>query len=402
MSAEWLHIIGIGEDGEAGLSRFSSALVQTAKLVVGGQRHLEMVGHLITGERASWASPLDSTFPLILGYRGENVVILASGDPFLYGVGSSLAAIVPGDEIRSYPAVSSYSLACSRMLWTQHETSLLSLCGRPLETLAPLLHHGHRIVALSADDTTPGKLAVFLTARGYGLSCLHVMERLGSEAERRRTVRAVDYDLWDVAKLNLVGIEVVAGPDASIIPLTHGLQDDFFEHDGQMTKQEVRAVTLASLAPRAGEMLWDIGCGSGSVAIEWLLRHPLNRAIGIERRADRARRAESNARELGATRLQVMVGSTNDVMTDLPQPNAIFIGGGMDEKLVDLCWDALLPQGRLVINSVSMETDMLLGQAFKRLGGKLTRISIDRLDEIGNRHAFRPMMTVTHWRVAKP
>ncbi|MGF7160532.1 precorrin-6Y C5,15-methyltransferase (decarboxylating) CbiT subunit [Rhodoligotrophos appendicifer] len=212
----------------------------------------------------------------------------------------------------------------------------------------------------------------------------------------------MDYDLWDVAKLNLVGIEVVAGPDASIIPLTHGLQDDFFEHDGQMTKQEVRAVTLASLAPRAGEMLWDIGCGSGSVAIEWLLRHPLNRAIGIERRADRARRAESNARELGATRLQVMVGSTNDVMTDLPQPNAIFIGGGMDEKLVDLCWDALLPQGRLVINSVSMETDMLLGQAFKRLGGKLTRISIDRLDEIGNRHAFRPMMTVTHWRVAKP
>lgn len=402
-AAPWLAILGIGEDGVEGLSAAARALLGQAMLVVGGRRHLALAEAAIAGERMAWPSPIGEAFPAILARRGQMVAVLASGDPYCFGIGGVLAGIVPVAETVCIPAASAFALACARLGWPLQDVASLSFCGRPLEAIVPRLQPGARILALSADAATPGKLAALLDRLGFGGSQLTVLEALGGGRERVRYARASGPMPGGIDPLNLLAIEVVAGPDARIIPLSTGLPDACFEHDGQLTRREVRAVTLSTLAPRAGEHLWDIGCGAGSIAIEWLLRHPANTAVGIESRAERAARAARNAAGLGVPGLRIVTGTAPDALAGLPPPDAAFIGGGAHRPgVIAAAWAALRPGGRLVVNGVTIETEAALFAAHGRLGGTLTRLSVERLDAVGTMHGFRPAMTVTQFCATKP
>ena len=293
------------------------------------------------GERKAWPSPIAESIPEILAHRGEPVAVLASGDPYCFGVGAMLSAHVPVEETICVPAPSSLSLACARLGWALDDVAAVSLCGRPIETLAPALQPKRRVLALSADATTPAAVARYLSARGFEQSTLHVLEALGGPRERMRGTTADRFGFNDVEALNLVAIEVEASAGAKIIPLGSGLPDDMFEHDGQITKREIRAVTLSSLSPRAGELLWDIGCGSGSVAIEWLLRHPQPAPSASSAIRLRAARAARNAAELGVPRFEVVTGEAQAALDALPAPDAIFIGGGGEPALIDKAYAAL-------------------------------------------------------------
>ena len=399
----WLAIVGMGEDGVEGLPAAARALIADAVLVVGGSRHLALAGELIRGERLPWPSPIAEAFPAILAHRRKPVVVLASGDPYCYGIGSTLAAVVAVEETLSLPAPSAFSLACSRLGWALQDTATMSCCGRPVAAVLPLLQPGSRLLALSADASTPAQLAALLRQHGFGRSRLHLLEALGGPRERIRTVLA-DGDLPDdLAPLNLIGIEVATMPGARVVSLSSGLPDDCFEHDGQITKREIRAVTLSSLAPRRGELLWDIGAGSGSISIEWMLRHPANRAVAMEPHAERAGRVARNAVSLGVPELRVVTGAAPAALGGLPAPDAIFIGGGAQvDGVIATAWAALKPGGRMVANAVTIETEAVLFQAYADHGGTLTRLSIERLDGIGRMHGFRPAMPVTQWVGTKP
>ena len=399
----WLAILGIGEDGCDGLSPAARALLAGAEAVFGGARHLALAAPLLRGEAHPWPSPMADAYPAILARRGRPVAVLASGDPFRFGVGSALARLVPAAERIAVPAPSSIALACARLGWAEQDCAVVSLCGRPPERVLPLLQPGARLVTLSADAGTPAALAALLTAHGFGPSRLHLLEALGGPRERHRESRADGPGFPAPDPLNLVAVEVAAGPGARIVPLSAGLPDGFFEHDGQLTKQEVRAVTLSALAPRQGERLWDIGLGSGSIAIEWLLRHPANRALGIEPDPARAARAARNALSLGVPGLEIVAGEAPAALAGLPPPDAVFIGGGVSRPgVLEAAWAALPPGGRLVANGVTVEGEAALLAAHSRWGGSLTRIGIERLDSIGRLHAFRPAMTVTQYAAVKP
>ncbi len=402
MNFRWLAILGIGEDGVEGLSAPARSLLAAADLVVGGRRHLRLADDLIEGERMTWPSPIGDVLPMLLARRPRPAAVLASGDPFCFGIGTLLAAAVPPNEFLCLPVPSSFTLACARLGWSLQDTAAISFCGRPVATLAPLLHPGSRVLALSADATTPAQAVTLLRERGFGPSQVTVLEALGGPRERIRAAIAQDFALTDIDPLNLLAIEVAAASGARIIPLAPGLDDDAFEHDGQMTKREIRAITLSSLAPCRGELLWDIGTGSGSVAVEWLLRHPANRAIGIERRADRAARAARNAAASGVPLLQLVQDAAPSCLTGLPRPDAVFIGGGAQDGVIEPAWVALRPGGRMVANAVTIETEAMLFDAHRRFGGTLTRLDADRLDAVGRMHGFRPAMTVTQWAATKP
>jgi|SRR5579859_292032 len=399
----WLAIVGIGEDGVEGLSEAARALVRGAELVVGGERHLALADSLIRGEALAWPSPMNDAIPQILARRGRPTAVLASGDPFCFGVGVLLARHVAETERLCLPAPSAFALACARLGWSTQETLQLSLCGRPLEPLAPLLQPGRRLLVLSADQTTPSTLAAYMAGRGFGPSRLHVLEALGGPKERRRTVNAAAFELADIQPLNLVGVEVVAAPGARVIPLASGLPDEAFEHDGQITKREIRAVTLSALAPSPGELLWDVGGGSGSISIEWMLRHPDNRAVVLEPNPERAARAAHNAGQLGVPALRILATRAPEGLAGLPTPDAVFLGGGAsDPAVIETAWTRLRTGGRLVANAVTVETEGALLQARARLGGSLTRLSVERLEPIGGMEGFRPARTVTQWAAVKP
>jgi len=400
--ARWLAIVGIGEDGPEGLSPAARALIANAKLVIGGKRHLALADGLPNGERRTWPTPIAESIPAILAHRGEPVAVLASGDPYCFGVGSMLSAHVPAEETICIPAPSSLSLACALLGSALDDVATVSLCGRPMVSLAPWLQPKRRVLALSADATTPAAVARYLSARGFERSILHVLEALGGPRERMRSTTADHCGFNDVEALNLLAIEVEASAGAKVVPLASGLPDEMFEHDGQITKREIRAVTLSSLAPRAGEVLWDIGCGSGSVAIEWLLRHPANQALGVEHDPARAARAARNAAELGVPRLDVVTGEAWVALDKLPAPDAIFIGGGTDPALIDKAFAGLKQGGRIVVNAVTLDTEKAVFAAQAKLGGTLTRLSVERLDAVGCKQAFRPAMTVTQWSAVKP
>jgi len=399
----WLAILGVGEDGVEGLSPAARTLISQATLVAGGARHLALVAPLIRGEQMRWPRPLTRAIAPILARRPNPVVVLASGNPFCDGIGTLLMTIGPVTETICIPVPSAYALAYTRLGWSMRETSNITFCGRPLAPLAPLLQPGRNIVALSADATTPAAVAAFLTQRGFGPSRIHLMEALGGPQENIRTTTAAGFDLEHGHPLNLLGIEVIPGPDAKIIPLAAGLPDAMFEHDGQLTKQEIRAVTLAKLAPRAGECLWDIGAGSGAVGIEWMLRHPSNTAFAIESDSTRVQRITRNADNLGVPGLAVVQSRAPEAFLPLPTPDAIFFGGGAHRPgMIEAAWTRLRPGGRMVANGVVIETETALFAAQKSFGGTLTRLSVERLDTIGTLHGFRPAMTITQWSAQKP
>jgi precorrin-6Y C5,15-methyltransferase (decarboxylating) len=400
MSAPWLSLIGIGEDGLDGLSSAARDRLTQARLIVGGARHLAMLG-VTTAETLSWASPLTDTIPAILARRGEPVAVLASGDPFHYGVGTTLIAHVPVAEIEALPHLSAFALAANRLGWAQQSTVTISLHGRALERIIPHLQPGARLLALSWDGATPEALARLLTARGLGGSALTVCEAMGGARERIRSCVAANFDLTDIDPLNTIALEVA--PETSrCLPLTPGLRDDWFEHDGQITKREVRAVTLAALSPRCGEALIDIGSGSGSIAIEWMLTHPDNRAIAIEPRRDRAERIGRNAKALGVPDLRVIEGKAPAALDGLTMADAIFIGGGATSPgLLERVLELLKPQGRLVANAVTLETQGLFLDWRKQLGGELIEIAVSEAEMIGGFTGWKPARPIVQWRWEK-
>ncbi len=369
----------------------------------GGARHLALAAPLIRGEAKAWPSPFSRGVEEVLAARGRNVCVLASGDPFFYGVGSVLTNHVAPEETLVVPAPSSFSLAAARLHWALPDIALVSLHGRALERIKPHLHQGARVLALTSDSEGPGTLARLLAETGFGESRLIVLEALGGAKERIRATTAAGFDLGGIAELNLVGIEVAAAPDARVVAYTPGLADDLFEHDGQITKREIRAVTLSSLAPLRGQMLWDIGAGSGSVSIEWMLAHHSLRAAAIEARADRAQRITRNAASFGVPELEVVEGRAPEALAGLAAPDAIFIGGGASEpSVLDAAMSALKPGGRLVANAVTLATEAELIGRQASLGGTLTRIAISRVDSIGGKTGWRPAMPVTQWVWVKP
>lgn len=399
MNAPWLSLVGVGEDGADALTPAARALVAQASLIVGGARHLAMID--TPAERLQWPSPLSDALPRILAQRGRPTVVLASGDPFFYGVGDLIARHVAPDEIFCVPAPSAFSLAAARLKWSLQDCALLSLHGRAFERVTPHLQPRARIIALSWDESTPARLARHLALRGMGGSRVHVLERLGGPHERIRDARADAFGLDVIAPLNTVAVEVDAGGDAVVIPLAPGLPDDWFEHDGQLTKRDIRAVTLSALAPRKGELLWDVGAGAGSVAIEWMLSDPANRAIAIERDAARAGRIARNALSLGVPDLNVVSGDAPQALVELEPPQAIFIGGGADAATLAAAWDALPRFGRIVVNAVTIETQSLLADAYRDKGGELIHLQIAHARPIGRFHALDPAMAVTQWRATK-
>ncbi|MCW2282508.1 precorrin-6Y C5,15-methyltransferase (decarboxylating) [Rhodoblastus acidophilus] len=400
MSAPWLTIVGLGEDGLEGLSLAARQRIAQARLVVGGLRHLQLIGET-AGERLAWPSPLQEAFPKILARRGEPVVVLASGDPFFFGVGSLLAQIVPPAEILCLPQPSAFSLAASRLGWALQDCALVTLHGRALEKIIPHLQPEARVLALSWDGDTPAKLAALLRDRGLGASQLTVCEAMGGSRELLRTATAESFDIAGVDPLNTIALEVL-GDGVRIPPKRPGLPDDWFEHDGQITKREMRALTLSQLAPRPRDLLWDVGAGSGSISIEWLLSDPSTHAIAIEKNAERCARIRRNAAALGVPHLTVIKGEAPDALQNLEKPDAIFVGGGFTAPgLIDLCWNALAPRGRLVVNAVTLESQADLFAAQRRLGGELLQTQFAHADAVGRFRGFRPLMPSVQWSVTK-
>ncbi|RAL98131.1 precorrin-6y C5,15-methyltransferase (decarboxylating) subunit CbiE [Agrobacterium sp. MS2] len=402
-ATRWLSIVGIGEDGLDGLGKNALRAIEAAEVVFGGKRHLDLAAAAIQGEARAWPVPFDVEMRDVLALRGRRVCVLASGDPFFYGVGVTLLRSVPVQEAVSYPSPSAFSLAASRLGWPLQSVECVSLHGRPIDLLRPHLHPGTRIIALTSDERDPVLIAKLLSACGFGRSEFTLLEALGGERERSRCVPASDFAVEDVNALNVVAIDVVADQGARVLPFAHGLDDGLFEHDGQITKREIRAVTLSSLAPRRGELLWDIGAGSGSIGIEWMLSHPSLRAIAIEQHPARAERITFNADVCGVPGLEVMIGSAPDAFEGLPRPDAIFIGGGGSEAGVfDGAVEALKSGGRLVANAVTLEMEAVLLAAHARLGGSIVRLDVSRAAAVGSMSGWRPAMPVTQWSWVKP
>jgi precorrin-6Y C5,15-methyltransferase (decarboxylating) len=398
---KWLSIVGIGEDGLAGLSAAARLLVAEARVLVGGERHLAMVP-ADGRERLSWTSPLSLLIEEILRRRGTPVCILATGDPMHYGIGVTLAKRVPIAEMTILPAPSAFSLACARLGWPVAGVIALTLHGRPLGLLNGWLQPGARILALSENGATPMAVAAQLCAHGYGRSRLWALEHLGGARER---IVASTADAWqadDIADLNTLAIECVADEDALVLSRGPGLPDAAFRHDGQLTKREVRAVTLATLVPLPGRLLWDVGAGCGSVAIEWMRCQPRARAIAIERDGERRRFMADNATALGVPGLEIVAGGAPEALASLPTPDAVFVGGGVATAgVLEACWSALKPGGRLVANAVTLEGETRLVEWRARHGGELIRIAIERAEPIGRSQGWRPLRTVTQLSAVK-
>ena len=396
----WLSIVGVGEDGIDGLSAAARAIIADAEFVFGGKRHLALVGALVRGVARPWPSPL--TVDAVLAQRGRRVCVLASGDPFWHGVGALLARHVAAEEIVALPAPSAFSLAAARLGWAMQETTLLSLHARAVDVLCRHLQPGAQVLALTSDGSAPAAIARLLSERGFGSSRLTVLEALGGPRERIRTCAARDFGEADVDPLNTIAIEVVAEPGARVIPHAAGLPDALFEHDGQITKREIRAVTLSALAPRRGEMLWDVGAGAGSITIEWLLADPSMQAVAIEARADRVARIWRNAAALGVGPA-VREGMAPAALRGLSTPDAVFIGGGAsDPGVLDAAIAALRAGGRLVVNAVTLKTEALLIARHAAAGGELTRLSVARAKPLGATTAWQPALPITQWVWVKP
>lgn len=400
----WLTVVGLGEDGPSSLGADARGAIEAAEFVVGGARHLALLGLDLgaRAERHAWPSPMLPFVEVIAGWRGRRVVVLASGDPLLYGVAATFLGCIDAAEMRVLPSVSAFQLACAAMVWPIAATRLVTACGRPVEGLALELFDGARIVLFSADGTTPAAAARLLVAHGYGTSRMTVLERLGSPDANAVTLAASSVGERRFDDLNTVAIEAAAGPDAVLAPRAPGLPDDLFLNDGQITRREIRAATLARLAPMPGVLLWDVGAGSGSIGIEWL-RAGGGRAIGLEPRADRAARARENAARLGVPALDIREARAPEGFEGLPAPDAVFLGGGASVTgVIEASWAALKPGGRLVVNAVTLETEARLMAARTEWGGDLVRIEASYADAVGRMTGWRPAMPVTQYSVTKP
>ncbi|WP_405762175.1 precorrin-6y C5,15-methyltransferase (decarboxylating) subunit CbiE [Streptomyces sp. NBC_01420] len=397
-------VVGIGADGWPGLTGPARDALRDAQVLIGAGRQLGLLPPECAGDRVPWPSPLRPAVPgLLAAHADRRIAVLASGDPMFYGIGRALTEILGPDRLRVLPHPSSVSYACARVGWPLEDTEVVTLVGRPVARLAAALHDGRRLLVLSADATTPATVAALLRDHGFGPSRLRVLEQLGGEDEACAEGTA---DTWDHPAgdpLNVIAVECRAASGALRLGAVPGLPDEAYAHDGQLTKRHVRAVTLGVLAPAPGELLWDIGGGSGSIAIEWMRTHPSCRAVTVERDPVRAARIEENAARLGVPGLRVVTGRAPGCLDELPVPDAVFIGGGLTAPgLLDTCLAALPPGGRLVANTVTLESEALLAAQHKEHGGELVRLAVSHAVPVGTFTGWRQAMPVTQWSVRKP
>ncbi|CDF82024.1 Precorrin-6Y C(5,15)-methyltransferase [decarboxylating] [Pseudomonas knackmussii B13] len=397
----WLTIVGIGEDGYAGLGKAARRALLAAGVVFGGERQLDLLPHCLKARRVAWPSPFDLA-PL-LARRGTPTCVLASGDPMFFGIGATLARQLPVEEMQVLPAPSSVSLAAARLGWPLQAVELLSLVGRPLAALNSRLHAGRRLLLLSNDGRSPAAVAALLRERGFAPSRLSVLEHLGGERERRIDGLAADWAVDETAALNVIAIDCMAGDDARRLPLTPGLPDDAYRHDGQLTKRDVRAVTLGRLAPEPGELLWDVGAGCGSIGIEWMRAHPSCRAIAIEADAGRQGHIAHNRDALGVPGLQLVAGHAPEALDGLEAPDAIFIGGGVTVPgVLESCWANLKSGGRLLANAVTLQSEATLVSWRERHGGELVRLQVAQAQALGSFDTWRAALPITLLALRKP
>jgi precorrin-6Y C5,15-methyltransferase (decarboxylating) len=394
----WLTIVGIGEDGLLGLGTLMRETINDAEYLFGGERHLKLVGK----KGLVWKSPLEESFVELDQLQGKNVVVIASGDPMWFGIGATLGRRYGPDAIKVIPSSSAFSLVAARLIWPLADIECLTVHGRDLERIKAFLMPGNKLIILTTDGQTPDQLADLLRKSGFGRSFLSVFSHLGGADERRFEGAALDWDHENIPDLNTVAVECLADEGLILKARIPGLPDDAFEHDGQLTKREVRAITVSSLAPMPGQMLWDIGAGCGSISIEWL-RGTINaRAIAVEHNMDRLGMINRNALALGAPELQVVFGEALNEIIGLPSPDAVFIGGGLTSGgLLEYCWQNLKPGGRLVANSVTFEGERRLFEAHEKLGGDLNKIDISRAQAVGGFSSWYALKPVTQLKIVK-
>lgn len=398
-----IDVVGIGAGGWAGLADESRAALAAAQVVVGGARQLDLLNtgeadqhgglHDVRGaQRVALPSPLQpGLIELLEAQRGRRTAVLASGDPMFFGIGSTLVRLLGPHRLRVYPHPSSVSLAAARLGWPLEETDVLSAVGRPLAALAARLAPGRRLLVLTTGPDGGARVRDLLATRGYRDSELTVLSRLGGPDEHIGPVCGAGHD-------PLAVVAVRCGTNPRPLSCAAALPDEAFEHDGQLTKREIRAVTLSSLVPLGGQLLWDVGAGSGSVGIEWMRTHPACRAYAIEPRADRRERIARNAETLGVPALEVVDGHAPAVLANLPAPEAVFVGGGLSTPgVIQTCRQRLRSGGRLVANAVTLSAETTLAEAYQRLGGTLTRLHVERAAPVGGFTGWRPAMPITQW-----
>lgn len=409
----WLDIIGIGEDGMAGLSAAARQKLEDAEVIIGGDRH-HALSDSVTAERMNWPHPFDALIDQIKARRSRRLVILATGDPLWYSIGARIAQAIPAEEIRFHPQLSAFQWAAARMGWSLADVETVTAHGRPPEQVIPYFWPGARLLILTAGAGTPGQIAQLLDARGFGGSRLTVFGSLGGASESRHQATAAEWAASDPANelpaFNTLALECI-GKSVPALSRLPGLPDDAFQHDGMLTKRAVRAVTLSRLMPARDEVLWDIGCGSGSIAIEWMRAARDAVAVGFDIQPGRLTMARRNAEALGAPRLALIEGNVPNALDavpapkgtrkDLRRPDAIFIGGGLSLDLITNCLGRIPDHGRLVANAVTLESETILTTAHARFGGDLTRIAVDVAAPVGRKTGWRTAMTVTQWAFEK-
>ncbi len=383
----------------AGLLPATRAVVEAAEVIVGGDRH-HILSEAVKAERVAWPKPFDALIDMLRGFKDRRVVVLATGDPLWFSVGARIGREIDPGEIVYHPQLSAFQLAAARMGWSLPDVETLTVHGRPVEQMIAFIQPDARLLILTTGEETPGQIARFLAERGFGASKMTVLAAMGGKDEARFDGLAENWS-HKVPAFNTLAVDCIAAPDAALLPRVPGLADDLFQHDGTMTKQEVRAATLAKLMPMRGALLWDIGTGCGSVAVEWMRGARYARAIGIEPRADRRAMAAANALALGAPKLQLIEGTVPGALDGLEAPDAVFIGGGLSKEVFDAAWKALRPLGRLVANAVTLESEAVLLELHKLHGGQLVKLAVHRAEPVGGLTGWRPLMPVTQWSLVK-
>ncbi|MCR9214504.1 MAG: precorrin-6y C5,15-methyltransferase (decarboxylating) subunit CbiE [Proteobacteria bacterium] len=397
----WLSIIGVGDDGLQNLKPAAQEALDQASLIIGGDRHLAMLPD-DGREQKTWPSPLMQMVEEILARRGEPTCILATGDPMHFGIGVTFAKHLPPEEIAVYPAPSAFSLAAARLGWDLATTEMVTLHGRPLASLISHLAPDRRILALSDNGKTPAEVSALLISLGYEPSDLTVLEHMGGPEEDSHKGKATDFTGSRFKDFNTIAIQCRAASGTRVFSTAPGLPDDAYVHDGQLTKKDIRAATISALEPLPGQLLWDIGAGSGSIGIEWMRAVAQSRAIAIECASDRINLIEQNRRALGVPELKIIEGKAPDACAGLAEPDAVFIGGGiLSEGIFETCWSALKPRGRIVINTVTVEGEHELFHLHREYGGNLSRLNISHASAIGRFTSWKPLRQVTQYKLVK-
>lgn len=366
---------------------------------MGPPRHLALLGPL-AAETVEWPVPFAEGIDILMGHRGRKVAVLASGDPFWFGAGSVLVRALDAGEWRAFPGMSAFSLAAARLGWPLETTLCLGLHAAPFARLRPLLAPGARALVLLRDGSAVGVLADWLATEGFGATRLHVLEALGGPRDRIRQATAETFALEGIAHPVCAALEIDG--EGPALPLAAGRPDDWFDNDGQITRRPVRALTLSALAPLPGEHLWDIGAGSGSVGIEWLLAARTLTATAIEADLARAARVQANAARLGvADRLTVIEGRAPKALAGLAPPDAVFIGGGLSGDLLEILWAAMQPGARLVANAVTLESEALLAAWHGDKGGSLLRIELAEAGALGRKRGWKAAYPIVQWSVQR-